>query len=86
MTRCITACEATIHLRAAGHTDSTRGPAWTPGYRATQASLRTVRIWHDGPDEQRHLAQYTQTLRAAGFTVTAERQRGKRPRIRVTHP
>ncbi|NED73350.1 hypothetical protein G3I51_13555 [Streptomyces sp. SID9944] len=50
------------------------------------SSPRTVRIWHDGPDEQRHLDQYATVLRALGYTVTAERPKGRRPRVRVTHP
>lgn len=73
-------------LAAAGHTNSTRGRSWRPGFRATQASPRTVRIWHDGPDEAQHLGQYVIVLRGLGYYVTAERPAGRRPRIRVTCP
>ncbi|GAA4823967.1 hypothetical protein [Streptomyces ziwulingensis] len=73
-------------LAAAGHTDATRGLSWRPGFRATQASPRTVRIWHDGQSEAQHLARYVATLRPLGYYVTAERPAGLRPRIRVTHP
>ena len=73
-------------LTRARHTDSTKGPAWRPGFRSTQASPRTVRLWHDGPDEQQHLDQYAIVLRSLGYHVTAERPRGLRPRLRITHP
>jgi len=86
MTSRTTAHEIAHILAEAGHTDATTGPAWTPGYRAVQASPRTVRIWHDGPGEQEHLGRYTETLRAAGYTVTAEQGAEKRPSLRVTHP
>lgn len=86
MTSRIAAFHVADHLSNAGHTDSMRQPAWTPGYRTRQASPRTVRVWHDGPDEQRHLDQYAQVLRAAGYTVNAERPKRKRPTLRVTHP
>ena len=86
MTRRVYANEITDHLTADGHTDTTRQPAWTPGYRTHQASPYTVRLWHDGPDEQQHLDQYVQTLRTAGYTVTPERPAGKRPALRVTQP
>jgi hypothetical protein len=86
MTRCIPAYGVSTTLTRAGHTDSTRSSAWTPGHRVQQASPRTIRVWHDGPDEQLHLDQYATALRAAGFTVIPERRRGKRPTLRVTHP
>ncbi|MER7801217.1 hypothetical protein ABTX71_12890 [Streptomyces parvulus] len=81
---CIAAAEIARKLTARGHTNSLTGPTWRPGHRATQASPKTVRIWHDGPDEQQHLDQYAEVLRAAGYTVTAERSANKRPRIKVT--
>jgi hypothetical protein len=84
MTRRIYASRVADTLRTAGHTDSTRGPAWQPGCRASQASPRTVRLWHDGHDEQAHLDQYAKALRAGGYTVIPERVRGKRPALRVT--
>ncbi|MFF9002644.1 hypothetical protein ACF1GW_35525 [Streptomyces achromogenes] len=86
MTRRITAYEVVDDLAAAGHTDSTRGSAWRPGLRAYQASPRTVRIWHDGPDEGQHLIEYLKTLRTLGYYVTPERPKGKRPRLRITCP
>jgi hypothetical protein len=86
MTSRITARDVADHLATTGHTDSTRGPNWTPGHRTQQASPRTIRIWHDGPDEQHHLDQYTPVLQAAGYTVTVERPRGRRPALRVTRP
>ncbi|CAM5265204.1 putative protein OS=Streptomyces fumanus OX=67302 GN=GCM10018772_05070 PE=4 SV=1 [Streptomyces fumanus] len=86
MTSCLPAYHVTADLRAAGHTDSTRGRAWRPGFRAHQASPRTVRLWHDGPDEQHHLDQYAKELRRLGYYVTAEHPSGKCPRICVTHP
>lgn len=58
MTSCLPAFLVADDLRDAGHTDSTTGLAWRPGYRVTQASPRTIRLWHDGPDEQQHLDQY----------------------------
>lgn len=84
MTRRIYAYRISNDLTAADHTDSTHGPAWQPGCRAQQASPRTVRVWHDGPDEQQHLDQYARVLRAAGYTVIPERAKGKRPALRVT--
>lgn len=87
MTSCLPAYTVARRLATHGHTNSARRRAtWAPGYRVQQASPRTVRIWHDGPDEQHHLDQYTACLRAAGYTVTPERPRGERPRIRITHP
>ncbi|WP_411130137.1 hypothetical protein [Streptomyces sp. x-19] len=80
------ACDVAHYLTAVGHPDSTRGPAWRPGHRATQASPRTVRCWHDGPDEQAYLDQYAAVLRTGGYTATLERAKGKRPALRVTHP
>lgn len=71
-------------LTARGHTNSLTGPTWRPGHRATQASPKTARLWHDGPDEQQRLEQYASALRAAGYTVTAEHPAGKRPRLRIT--
>ncbi|WP_051797707.1 hypothetical protein [Streptomyces sp. NRRL S-337] len=85
-TSCIRACDVAHDLTRAGHPDSTRGTAWRPGHRATQASPRTVRCWHDGPDEQAHLHQYAARLQARGYTVTLERRKGRRPALRVTHP
>jgi hypothetical protein len=81
---CLAAADIARKLTARGHTNSTAGPAWRPGHRATQASPKTVRIWHDGPDEQTHLDEYAVALRAVGYTVTVERPAGKRPRIKVT--
>ena len=78
------AAEIARTLTAQGHTNSLTGPAWRPGHRSTQASPRTVRLWHDGPDEQDHLDQYAAALRTAGYTVTAERPAGKRPSLRIT--
>ncbi|WP_439947208.1 hypothetical protein [Streptomyces sp. BBFR109] len=86
MTSRITAYMVGDALADAGHTDATRGPAWRRGYRAYQASPRTVRLWHDGPDEQDHLDRYAKTLRAIGYTVNSERKHRKRPALRVTHP
>ncbi|MFB8347978.1 hypothetical protein [Streptomyces niveus] len=85
-TRRIRACDIAHDLIAAGHTDSTRGPAWQPGHRAAQASPRTVRCWHDGPGEQEHLDKYAATLQGIGYTVIPERAKGKRPSLRITHP
>lgn len=85
-TSSIRANDIAQHLTGAHHTDATHGPAWRPGFRSTQASPRTVRLWHDGPDEQPHLDQYTATLKALGYHVTTERPRGQRPRLRITHP
>lgn len=84
-TRSIRATDVATHLTRARHTDSTKGPEWQAGHRATQASPKTVRLWHDGPDEQQHLDQYARTLRGLGYNVTAERPKGKRPRLRITH-
>ncbi|MFC7817589.1 hypothetical protein ACFUTR_23445 [Streptomyces sp. NPDC057367] len=81
---CLAAVEIARKLTARGHTNSTTGPVWRPGHRATQASPTTVRIWHDGPDEHTHLDQYATALRGAGYTVTVEKPAGKRPRIKVT--
>lgn len=86
MTSCLPAFLVADHLRDAGHTDSTQGITWRPGYRVTQASPRTVRLWHDGPDEQQHLDQYARVLCRMGFYVTVERPKGKRPRVKVTRP
>jgi hypothetical protein len=86
MTRCLPAFRVADDLHAAGHTDSTKGTAWRPGYRVTQASPRTVRLWHDGPDEQAHLDEYARLLRRKGYYVTVERPVGKRPRVKVTCP
>lgn len=78
------AAEVARALTARRYPNSLTGPVWRPGHRATQASPRTVRLWHDGPDEQDHLDRYAQALQAAGYTVTAERPSGKRPRLRIT--
>jgi hypothetical protein len=87
VTSTITAAEIARHLTNHGHTNTTTGPAWQPGYRPVQASPRTIRIWHDGPDETHHLDQYTETLRAAGYTVTAEPGTdSRRPTLRITRP
>ncbi|GAQ52091.1 hypothetical protein [Streptomyces acidiscabies] len=80
----IAAAEIARTLTARGHTNSLTGPAWRPGHRATQASPRTARIWHDGPNEADHLDQYADALRTAGYTVTAEHPAGKRPSLRIT--
>ncbi|MET9099975.1 hypothetical protein [Streptomyces antibioticus] len=85
-TSCLPAYLVADHLRHTGHTDSTKGPCWRPGYRVTQASPRTVRLWHDGPDEQEHLDQYARVLRRKGYYVTVETPRGKRPAVKVTRP
>ncbi|GHA95335.1 hypothetical protein GCM10010330_56860 [Streptomyces tendae] len=79
------ASEVARKLTARGHINSTTGPAWRPGHRVSQASPKTARIWHDGPDEQAHLDQYATALRTAGYTVAAERPAGKRPSLRITH-
>ncbi|MEU9400582.1 hypothetical protein [Streptomyces sp. NPDC048242] len=78
------AAEVARALTARGHTNSITGPTWRPGHRAAQASPRTARIWHDGPDEAAHLDQYATALRTAGYTVTPERPAGKRPSLRIT--
>jgi hypothetical protein len=79
------AAEIARTLTARGHTNSLTGPAWRAGHRVTQASPKTARLWHDGPDEPDHLDRYAAALRAAGYTVTAERRAGKRPSLRITH-
>ncbi|MFJ6348631.1 hypothetical protein ACIQKB_04040 [Streptomyces sp. NPDC092046] len=81
----IHAIDIARELAAAGHTNSEKGHTWTPGFRVSQASPRTVRIHHDGPDEHTHLDQYATALRNLGYTVTSERPRGRRPSIRATH-
>jgi hypothetical protein len=86
MTSCLPAFLVADTLRDAGHTDSTKGLAWRPGYRVTQASPRTVRLWHDGPNEQDHLDQYARVLRCKGYYVTMEKPKGKRPRVKVSRP
>lgn len=86
MTSRIAAADIARHLTAAGHANSTTGSEWQPGYRAQQASPRTVRVWRDGPDEQQHLDQYGTALQAAGYTVTHERAAGRRPALRATQP
>ncbi|MEU8473730.1 hypothetical protein [Streptomyces hygroscopicus] len=86
MTSRIAAADVAEHLTTAGHTNAVRRRTWSPGYRATQASPRTVRLWHDGPDEPHHLEQYAKALRAVGYTVTPEHPEGERPRLRITHP
>lgn len=85
-TRCIIANDVAVRLTNARHINAVRRSAWAPGFRVGQASPRTVRIWHDGPDEQLHLDAYAVTLNAAGYTVIAERSPSKRPALRVTHP
>ena len=86
MTSSITAAEV-AHDLTGRHTDSTTGPAWRPGFRAQQASPRTVRLWHDGDAEQDHLDRYAETLRAKGHTVILERGHlRRRPTLRITHP
>ncbi|MFF7946990.1 hypothetical protein [Streptomyces griseorubiginosus] len=86
MTSCLPAFLIADNLRDAGHADSTKGTCWRPGFRVTQASPRTVRLWHDGPDEQQHLDAYTRVLLRKGYFVTVETPKGKRPRVRVTRP
>ncbi|KIF02220.1 hypothetical protein PL81_31115 [Streptomyces sp. RSD-27] len=78
--------EVIRHLKAARHTHSETGPAWQPGFRVSQASPRTVRIHHDGPDEATHLQQYADTLSIHGYYTTLEHRRGKRPALRITRP
>ncbi|MFJ9037434.1 hypothetical protein ACIRF8_12705 [Streptomyces sp. NPDC102406] len=80
----IAAAEIARTLTARRFTNALTGPIWRPGHRATQASPTTVRLWHDGPDEDAHLDQYATALRTAGYTVTAERPPGQRPRLRIT--
>ncbi|MFG3085095.1 hypothetical protein [Streptomyces parvulus] len=80
----IPASEIARKLTARGHNNTLTGPTWQPGHRAAQASPTTVRVWHDGPDEQAHLDEYAGILRTAGFTVTAERPSGKRPSLRIS--
>ncbi|MEW2351463.1 hypothetical protein AB0904_27820 [Streptomyces sp. NPDC006684] len=82
----LTAALVGQHLTAADHPSSVHRRKWAPGYRVQQDSPRTVRVWHDGPDEHPHLAAYADALRAAGCTVTPEHPVGTRPRLRVTHP
>ncbi|WP_167756107.1 hypothetical protein [Streptomyces sp. 4R-3d] len=71
-------------LTARGHNNALTGPTWSPGHRAQQASPTTVRVFHDGHDEQDRLDQYAEVLTGAGYTVTAERTAGKRPSLRTT--
>ncbi|WP_405676762.1 hypothetical protein OG292_19190 [Streptomyces sp. NBC_01511] len=71
-------------LTTHGHTNAIAGPVWSPGHRVQQASPSTIRIWHDGPDEHDHLTAYTEVLKNAGYTVTAELTADKRPSLRVT--
>ncbi|MCL7377446.1 hypothetical protein [Streptomyces sp. 35G-GA-8] len=79
------AAEVARTLTDHGHTNSQTGPAWSAGHRVQQASPTTARIWHDGPDELAHLAQYATALGDAGYTVTAERASArKRPSLRAT--
>ena len=80
----ITATEIAHTLTDRQLPNATTGPAWRPGHRATQASPTTIRLWHDGPDETSHLDEYATVLRTGGYTVTAERPAGQRPRLRVT--
>ena len=84
MHRRIAAAEIARTLTARGHTNTLTGPAWRPGYRAPQASPKTVRLWHDGPDETEHLDRYAEVLREAGYTVTVEQSARQRPRIKIT--
>lgn len=87
MTSTITAAEIATELADHGHTNATAGPAWQPGYRTHQASPRTIRCWHDGPDETDHLGKYTETLRSLGYTVTPEPGTdSRRPTLRITRP
>ncbi|EDY43947.1 hypothetical protein [Streptomyces sp. SPB074] len=85
MTRSIPAYAVTDTLTDHGHPSSTHRHTWAPGHRVHQASPRTIRLWHDGPDEEQHLDEYAVLLRAAGYIVIAERPAGQRPRLRVTH-
>ncbi|MFJ1647950.1 hypothetical protein [Streptomyces sp. NPDC088258] len=71
-------------LTARRHINSQVGAAWRAGFRASQASPTTARVWHDGPDEQQYLDQYATVLQAAGYTVNLERPARKRPSIRIT--
>ncbi|WP_416975634.1 hypothetical protein [Streptomyces sp. 4F14] len=80
----IAAAEIARTLTVQGHANSLTGAAWRPGHRATQASPRTVRLWHDGPDEADHLNRYADALRKAGYTATVERTATKRPSLRIT--
>jgi hypothetical protein len=87
LTSTITAAEIAADLTTHHHANATTGPAWQPGYRTHQASPRTVRLWHDGPDEADHLDQYTETLRAVGYTVIPEPGTdSRRPTLRITRP
>lgn len=80
----VTAAEIARTLTARCHPNALTGAEWRPGHRATQASPRTVRVWHDGPDEAARLDQYADALRKAAYTVTHERTTGKRPALRIT--
>lgn len=84
MTATHSASDVIRRLKAARHTHAETGPAWQPGFRAGQASPRTVRIWHDGPNEAVFLQQYADTLSRHGYHTTLERRTGKRPALRVT--
>ncbi|SFY52084.1 hypothetical protein [Streptomyces sp. F-1] len=80
----VTAAEIARTLTTRGHANSLTGPTWRPGHRVTQASPKTARLWHDGPDETDHLDQYAAALQTAGYTVSFERAAGKRPALRIT--
>ncbi|MGW6739702.1 hypothetical protein ACWGDX_02960 [Streptomyces sp. NPDC055025] len=73
-------------LAAAGHEHSEfeAGP-WDPGFRVAQHGPRIVRVFHDGPDEEDHLAAYTTTLHQLGYAVVPEQERGGQ-RLAVTRP
>lgn len=84
MTATHSAADVIRHLKAARHHHTETGPDWQPGFRAQQASPRTVRIWHDGPGEHTHLQQYLDALNGHGYHLTLERRAGKRPALRIT--
>lgn len=86
MTSAHPASDVIRRLKAARHVHSETGPVWRPGFRAGQASPRTVRVWHDGPDEADYLQRYADTLSRHGYYTTLEHRRGKRPALRIIRP
>lgn len=87
MTSTIAAAQVAHDLTTGRHPNATTGPVWQPGFRAVQASPRTVRLWHDGPDELDHLKLYAGRLREKGYTVIPEKgTTRRRPALRITHP
>lgn len=59
---------------------------WEPGYRCVPDGPRAVRVFHDGYGETSGLADYTDTLRAAGYHVISDDPHGGRHRLIVTRP